>query len=604
MDPLSNLQQHVDSGLDVCPLANVIARSPDAIVILDNNETITTWNDGAEKIFHYQKEEIIGKSFSVLVPRALMESGEPDWINKMVREKGFIKDYITRRITKGGDERVIDLTQALLEEGGVVIGSVAHLRDITERKRNENRLKRKINQFSIIDEINKILHSTTDLNQTLRIILVGVTAGQGLRFNRAFLILVDEDEECLKGRLAIGPSNPDEASRIWTELNEQNPSLLEMLNSYDRSVEIQDVAVNKLVKKISVPLKNKSSLLVRSLVDREMLFVEEGDFLEEDKDLARLLGTSSFVIIPLYSRERNIGILLVDNHITKEKIDREETELLDIFAGQASIAIENSRLYKNLEEKLDALKEANEALRENQEKLLQQERLSIIGEMAAKVAHELRNPLVSIGGFARNLLKNKNENDPDMPYLKIIAEEVSKLEEIIREVLDYSRPLTPKFAEIDLNEILKETFDFCGEEIEKRNIEIETSSTFRPPPIQGDRMQLRQVFLNIIRNALQAMPDGGKIVLSMAKRDESVSVSISDSGIGIPPDDQKKIFHPFFTTKTGGTGLGLTIAFQIIENHGGKLSFEAKNGGGTTFIINLPMKGNGGENGKDTHSGR
>jgi signal transduction histidine kinase len=279
---------------------------------------------------------------------------------------------------------------------------------------------------------------------------------------------------------------------------------------------------------------------------------------------------------------------------------------LGIITNQVGTAVENSQLLQSLAEKVEALKKAYLDLKENRELLLRAERLSVVGEVAASVAHEIRNPLTSIGGFTRAVLRDLEDPQKartNRRFLNIILEEVRRLERIVNEILGFVRPVTPRFDYADINSVIEQTFSMMEGEIDPKKIIITKDLQKDLPLVWMDADQIRQVLLNVFRNAVHAMENGGMLSVITTGDDKSVKIHVSDTGPGIPNEFKDKLFTAFFTTKSTGSGLGLTISSQIIKNHGGTIEVESNEGEGSTFIITLPLRGEE-DRGEKEHSGR
>ncbi len=215
--------------------------------------------------------------------------------------------------------------------------------------------------------------------------------------------------------------------------------------------------------------------------------------------------------------------------------------------------------------------------------------LAAIGQLAASIAHELRNPLSSIKGAAQYIRKEYEDHIAVREFLDIIIEEVNVLNKVTTEFLDFARPTRFNLRETDINDVLFRTLQFMQLDITKQGVQVEQKLDYGLPRIVADDKQLEQVFRNMVLNALQAMPDGGMLMVSTRGLPDGVCVTIADTGSGIPEEKLQQIFEPFFTTKTKGTGLGLAIVRKIIDNHGGKITAKSEVGHGTTFEISLPL---------------
>ncbi len=462
---------------------------------------------------------------------------------------------------------------------------------ITESKCNS--VERRIADMTILYEVSRALQNTLEEEKVLYTILVGITHGRGLGFNRAFILLMDPAEKILQGRMAIGPSSPEEAFVIWQELRDKYRSLGEMLQQLPLTAVKMDLQVNRIVAQFQIPLSEHEHSLVRILRSHTPGLAIGGFFrthgLPADARVVELLGTSDFAAAPLFLADHDLGLLLADNAITRAPIEQESLHLLQIYAQAASNAIQNTRLYHQLTDRIAQSEAANRTLRESQQRLLHAERLSTIGRMAALLAHEIRTPLVSIGGFARKLLRTTEEGDPRREELKIIAEEVRRLELMIGEVLGYSKVVKLDLESTDINGLLHSVLANFDEALQDAGVQVVTELDPNLSPAMVDKFQVRQALINLIVNALDAMPSGGTLSIATISDRDYLEIGISDTGVGIAQEYWSKLFVPFFTTKTSGTGLGLAIVSQVIETHKGSLRFESTPGQGSTFYIRLAL---------------
>ena len=226
-----------------------------------------------------------------------------------------------------------------------------------------------------------------------------------------------------------------------------------------------------------------------------------------------------------------------------------------------------------------------------------QEKLASLGVLAAGVAHEIRNPLTAIKARLFTLRKAVQDCLNAVEDANVIEREINRLERIVRDVLQFARPAEPQREATSAVALLHETRDLMRSQLEKSNIELTVGDSIEVT-INGDQNQLKQVLLNLIRNGAESIGEDGKIVLrsrteriNLGGRSGNVAIlEVMDSGKGISPDVQKRLFDPFYTTKAAGSGLGLSIAARIIEQHGGALRYKTEIGCGTTFGIVLPLK--------------
>ncbi|MEN8006825.1 MAG: ATP-binding protein [Candidatus Krumholzibacteriota bacterium] len=467
------------------------------------------------------------------------------------------------------------------------------LADIRKRDLEDQMRAARLAKLSLLNQVSEALYGANlSLDQILEAVLICMTAGQGLRFNRAFLLLVNETDDQLRGEIAIGPSNAEEASRIWQDLADQPGDLFEMMTSYDQSIKQTDVAVNEIVRNLSVSLEDEEHILVRVMADRHVLRVRGDTAMPGVQDVRRWLGSGEFAVAPLTTRAGSIGVILADNAISGTEISDLDLEFLQMFANQSAGAIENSRLYSELEQRLLDLRRAHQKQKDDQETLMRMERLSVMGETSAIVAHELRNPLVAIGGFARSLKRSLDEDDPNRQSAEIISSEVARMETIIHDLLDFIRPRKRLRKEVVVDRIVAETADKFATELQNQGIRVGMELKTGGIALDVHPGEIQQVLQNFIVNAMQAQPEGGRIEIRSRMVEGGVEVEVRDDGPGFAEDVGDQLYSPFFSTKTTGSGLGLTICSQIIKSHGGVTGAENLPEGGAAFSFILPLPRN------------
>lgn len=235
-------------------------------------------------------------------------------------------------------------------------------------------------------------------------------------------------------------------------------------------------------------------------------------------------------------------------------------------------------------------------IRDLQEKVRRSERLASLGRLAAGVAHEIRNPLSSIRGFAQYFAKRFKGREEEQGYTSVMVREVDRLNRVITDLLNFAGPKEPHREPQSLENIAEQAMKLLAPDLAARKVEALREYEPDLPAVSVDRDQIVQVFINILLNALESMGEGGEIrvALSRCGPPPGVEICLADTGDGIPADDLEKIFEPFFSRKRKGTGLGLAIVHQIVEGHGGDIRVESAPGKGTTFRINLPAEGDTG----------
>ncbi|MGB8993646.1 MAG: ATP-binding protein [Desulfobaccales bacterium] len=232
-----------------------------------------------------------------------------------------------------------------------------------------------------------------------------------------------------------------------------------------------------------------------------------------------------------------------------------------------------------------------EELLESQERLLRSERFAAVGEAAAYVSHEIKNPLMVIGGLASQVERRHPEDPASQEKLRIIQTEVKRLESFLGELRDFLHPAQPCKQEVDVNRVIREVEALMGDAIQEKGINLEERLDPDLPAVEADPNRIKQVLLNLLKNAAEATEDQGKILVSSGSQDAQVWFAVKDTGKGMSEDVLEKIFYPFFTTKDKGTGLGLAVINKIIADHHGTITVNTVAGQGSTFTIRLPQKG-------------
>lgn len=227
--------------------------------------------------------------------------------------------------------------------------------------------------------------------------------------------------------------------------------------------------------------------------------------------------------------------------------------------------------------------------KELEKKLLQAERLAIIGEIATAMAHEIRNPLTPIGGFAR-YLKRKIPHDPLVQKsVNAIIKEVDRLERMIDGIEIFAQTARIEYVKTDLNNLIKKTLTLLTSEIEANKITVKANLANDLPRVPMDSDLIGRVIVHILRNSVQAMHGGGSLTVTTSRKGQLAEVRVTDTGPGVGKDDVDQIFQAFFS-KSGGLGLGLTISSRIVQNHGGRIRVEERKGQGATFVVELPLE--------------
>src|SRR3989475_720687 len=301
--------------------------------------------------------------------------------------------------------------------------------------------------------------------------------------------------------------------------------------------------------------------------------------------ITRLLPHTSLLIQPMRWKGETIGGVPIARPKGHPPFTTDELRLAEGIALQAAVAAENSRLYEGVKQQMAELKRT-------QAQLIQPTKLAAIGELAANIAHEINNPLTSVLGFASYLAERIPPGEPMREELDLIQEEAGRARDIVRDLLHFSRQreFVPQLT--DLNVVLEQTLTMVRRQGALDAITLVEEYTPGLPPVEVDVPRVKQVFLNLINNAVYVMKDGGSLTIRSSLVGGTVQVEVIDTGTGIPADHIDRIFEPFFTTKpdVSGTGLGLPVSLGIVQSHGGTIGVKSELGRGSSFIVKLPVK--------------
>ncbi len=555
-------------------LQGIMASLHAGLSVVDKDLNIIWTNEDLRRILH-TKQSLVGKKCYDVYGCACKDAGQCSSISgfpsgeKTVSDLQFISE-------KGGRKYIRNISIPVKDEKGSVGYFLKLSIDVTEKEE-------KINQLSLLRKFADMMQGTLHIDRLLHLILTCVTAGTALGFNRARLFLVDKKRNMVYGKMAVGPSSYEEAVKVWSEITSKYENLEDLIHASKDKYQ-EDTLLHKTTRQMVYSLDDEYEPVVSGIKNRKIIWGKNAFHNSTvSKNFVNMIGADEFVCVPLIAREEAIGVICVDNHYSKKPITEDQVQMLVTIASRAALAIENAEAYKSLEEKIKQLEEA-------QERLIRSERLAVIGNMAAYIAHEIRNPLVTIGGFARSISRISNQDPHARQGAEIIVEEVNRLEKILANITDFGKPLKPVKGMYQVNELLENTCSLMGPYFKSSNIQLIRKFNESAPPVMMDSTQIKQVFVNLMKNAVESMLDGGTLTLETTSDDKYVKVNVTDTGKGIPAEAIQRVFEPFFTTKADGTGIGLAVSKKIVDEHGGTIRVKSSGYGGTTFSVYLPRK--------------
>jgi two-component system, NtrC family, sensor histidine kinase HydH len=442
--------------------------------------------------------------------------------------------------------------------------------------------ERKYRELSLLHRVALAMHSTLRLNQLIHLVLSAATISDPGCFERAMLFTLNQRSGVLQGMLGVNREAAGLALPLAAgALTWEQPNLSAEVLTAQR-----ETGFSRAVMKQRLPSAGEDNPLAQALQRGRVVFVRPGS--EKSPDIQvfeQALQLGSYACAPLVGRERPLGVLVVDSSEFARGMSADCLRFLQLFASQAGSAMENSLLLHRLET-------AHKDLRDTQERLIQGEKLAVLGEMAASIAHELKTPLVSIGGFANRLLRSLPPGSSEQEYAAIVQRESRRLEEMLGHILGFSKRQLLCFSECALRDVLEEALALEADALALAGIQVVRDYAPERLQLKGDAQKLRQILLNLIANARQAMEGGGMLRVELRparlRAGPAVEVVVEDTGGGIPPEIRQKIFTPFFTTKERGTGLGLAISQRIAAQHHGELRLE-EGDLGARVVLRLPV---------------
>lgn len=516
--------------------------APDAMVFINSESIIVMVNAQFEKMFGYNNEEIIGKSIDILIPERYREM-HSEYVSGYFKEphaRPMGTDVEIYALNKEGEEFPVDISLSPLNTDEEALVTAA-IRDITRRKDAER-------QAELNFQIQKVI------NSMLKVSLEPFT-------------LVEQCERILDLIISIPHFSLQSKGAIYFVEDDDGVLYLKAQRGFSEQ-EIMPCRKIPLGTCLCGQAASQKELVYADRVDHRHEIHSEGEF------------PHGHYCVPVVSGKEVLGLINIYVKEGHKRKDAEEEFLTSVANNLAGI-IKHHRS-EHEKEHLQA-------------QLAQSEKLAALGRFTANVAHEIRNPLTAIGGFARRLEKSISGDTKEKEYTGFIISEVRRLEGILRSVLTYSRDVTPQLQEEDIGELIDHVLKMNEEACREKSIEVHKSYHHRRR-ILVDNTQLNEAVENLVLNAIESMPDGGSLTISTDKEVRGgipyISIKIDDSGTGIPPEKLDLIFEPFYTTKVAnkGTGLGLSITKKFVEDHGGFMTVESKEGTGSVFKLYFPYK--------------
>lgn len=639
--------QHAEKT--VTRLSHAVNSAYDGIVLADLNGRITYTNQAVQELFGYAGKELIGKGVEVL-NRAYTENRE--MIGAMLAKDGWSGEIMT--IRKDGSWFPILLSTSLVrDEGGQPVALMGIVKDLSEVKKAEAEIARRNLELSALNQVTGALSQSFDFDEVVTIALERVIEATGLEMGAVHLLDAAGAELVMAASSGLPPEYASVIQRVktdehvfgqvfqsgrpvYTENAQQDRKLgpvisphldvaafaMVPLHARDRIIGMMSVGSRRphhlddheiglivtMGRQIGLALEKARLFRQVSRDKREwedtfdaitdLISVQDADgrIMRVNRSLIdrlgqpadRLVGQPWYLALLRPGSTRDWAAPMVKQGNTSpvvEEIDDlavEGTFLLSVFPRfdelkriGSVVVIRDVSDHRRLEEQIRRL-----------------DRLSSLGELSAGIAHEIRNPLSSVK-LDTQLLARQLAGDPRRrKIVGNILDAIEKIEQVVRSTLNYARPEEPAFQRFSLCHVIDQSLDVVQAQLKKAGI-ISVFERPNPPPLVFiDPNQIQQVFVNLFLNAVHAMPGGGRLEIRMEHGYNMVSVEISDTGVGIAPENLSKIFNPFFTTRSQGTGLGLSIVQRIMERHQASVEVNSRIDSGTTFVLCFPLRVN------------
>jgi len=369
-----------------------------------------------------------------------------------------------------------------------------------------------------------------------------------------------------------------EASSVY-QLDEKKQELSVMLARGEKKDPIRKITL-KVGEGVAGHVVHTGKPMVIQDVSKEERFSDKFDKITG-------FNTRSILCVPLMLRNAPIGALQVINKKSGEPFNRADLELLYAIAQHVAIAMENANLYKRLEESRDM---TTQELRITQQKLIRSERLAAMGNLVQGVAHEIRNPIMTIGGFAQRIKKELEGHEKVGKYIDIIVEETNRLENLVRRIREFAEVQVCLLSLERPDTVLQEALRQIRGVAENQGVKVVSEIPSALPKMRIDANQLLTALNNLLENALEAMPGGGTLTLKSNVTNDRLIIVVEDTGCGIAKEKLAAVYDPFVTSKTKGAGLGLTLVHQVVMNHHGELNLNSEVDRGTAVTIRLPLE--------------
>lgn len=514
-------------------LRATLESTADGILVVNREEKVTSFNRKFLEMWQIPESIVSSRDDNDLLEFVLNQLKDPQGFLSKVRELYNHPDAGSLDILEFRDGKLFERYSQPQRIGDTVVGRVWSFRDITEHKKAEEELIQ-------LNTLMKAVHRSLDLNDVYKVALGMVTGTENVDMVMIYIVDNDKKEAVLQAERNLPEFYIKRAGRI----------------PYPKGITWEVI----------------NSGAVMNVEDAQ-----------KDPNIGpagRELGHHSILGVPIFLENEVIGVVWFTSY-KERKFSEREVRLLSAMGDQIALAIAKAKMI--------------EEIKTTHEQLIQSEKLASLGQLISSIAHEINNPLTPIIGYSQRLLIQAGIDEKEKRSLEVIHSSAQRVAKIIEKLLSFSRKYKPERTYEDINHLVEQSLEFREYQLKLENIEIVKDLDPELPKTMVDPNQIQQVFTNIILNAEQAISesqDHGRLkVETKFKKENTIEISFSDNGPGIPKEFVGKVFDPFFTTKEPGkgTGLGLAVAYGIIKEHGGEIHISSEEGKGATFVIELPV---------------
>ncbi|MEA2031757.1 MAG: histidine kinase dimerization/phospho-acceptor domain-containing protein [candidate division Zixibacteria bacterium] len=506
--------------------------------------------------------------------------------NVLMGQSRFIKHQI-KCTNRFGKYMALDICCVPHQNEGNENEIIGFIQDFADEQYSDSGESKHRRRLHILADVAAALSSSAELRQILQVILTGATASQGLGFNRAFLFLYDEAAECLTGHLAVGPSSAEEAGHIWGRMNSEPKSLTQLLDT-NHTNESEVGHLSDQIAGFVLDLKS-DSIISNACRSGNWVNLTIDDSVDADTvSFLDCLGTKNVALVPLFSKGNLRGLLAADNLITGEPITDDAVGLLQILANQAAVAVQRAWLLDDERRRVEELQRINLQLTESQDRAIQYEKMSTMGELTAAIAHRVQNPLDIISGFV-NLTLRSQPTSEQQEYLNIVSTEVKRVESVLHHVLEFSHASNNDMEITEFSQLINNDIDLQQNMPRRSKMSMTRSLAQEKLIVRINREQLKQAIGQLLGLITDDIMPSGNLVLRTERVGSNARLFII---MECPEDYIQRIersLKQMLAEQSKPYFLPLLVTKETLKFHGGGMGMTSGADGYPCLYVELPI---------------